>query len=74
MAHNKLGLILCELGRVDEAKKCFEKSLNLDPNNKKTIEDYGNLLLKMNQHNKAIAYLRKGTGLIEFTQKDFKII
>jgi len=30
--------------------------------------------LKLNQHNKAIEYIRKGTGLIKFTQKDFEII
>ena len=31
-------------------------------------------MLKLNQHNKAIEYIRKGTGFIRFTQKDFKII
>jgi len=58
----------------DEAKKYFEKSLNLDPNREKTYQHYGELLLKLNQHSKALEYLRKGTGFIRFTQKDFKII
>jgi len=65
---------LGDLNRLDEAKKYLEKSLNVDPNAKKTNEGYGNLLLKLNQHNKAIEYIRKGTGLIKFTQKDFEII
>ena len=73
-AHNNLGIILLELDRVNEAKKYFEKSLNLDQNRERTCEDYGDLLLKLNQHIKALAYLRKGTGFIRFTQKDFKII
>ena len=59
---------------VNEAKKYFEKSLNLDPNREKTCEDYGDLLLKLNQHKKALEYFKKGTGFIQFTQKDFKII
>ena len=57
-----------------DAKKYFEKSLNLNKNNKKTYEDYGNILLKLNKHYKALDYIRKGTGFIRFTQKDFKII
>ena len=55
-------------------KKYFEKSLKLDQNRERTCEDYGDLLLKLNQHIKALVYLRKGTGFIKFTQKDFKII
>ena len=55
-------------------KKKFEKSLNLNPTNKKACSGYGKLLLKLNQHKKALAYIRKATGIIRFTQKDFKII
>ena len=63
-----------ELNHVNEAKKCFEKSLNLDLNNKRACEGYGDILFKLNQHSKAIAYIRKGTGLIQFTEKAVKII
>ena len=56
------------------AKKYLEKSLNLDSNKEKTCESYGELLLKLNQHNKALMYLKKGTGFIRFTQKNFEII
>jgi len=31
-------------------------------------------LLKFNQHSKALSYIKKSTGFISFTQKDFKII
>ena len=55
-------------------KKNFEISLKLDPNKSKTCEIYGNILLKINQHSKALAYIRKGVGFIRFTQKDFKVI
>ena len=63
-----------ELNRIKEAKKNFEKSLSLDPNKKETNEGYGNIILKFNHHDKALGYIRKGTGFIRFTQKDFKII
>ena len=73
-AYNNLGMILVQLNQVNKAKKYFEKSLKLDPSRKKTCEGYGNLLLKLNQHKQALLYIRKGTGFIRFTQKDFKII
>ena len=46
----------------------------LNPNSEQTCTGYGNLLLKFNQHVKALTYIKKGTGFISFTQKDFKII
>ena len=52
-------------------KKIFEKSLNLDPNKKKTHEGYGDILLKLNQHEKALKYIKKGTGFIRFYTKGF---
>ena len=57
-----------------QRKKNFEKSLNLNPDNKETCEGYGNVLLKLDKHDKALAYIRKGTGFIRFTQKDFNLI
>ena len=67
-------MILGELNRINEAKKNFEKSLNLDPDKKETHEGYGNILLKLNHHSKALEYIREGTGFVRFTQKDFEII
>jgi tetratricopeptide (TPR) repeat protein len=73
-AHNNLGNILQELKELQKAKNCYEKLLNLDPTYKKGYSSYGYLLLKISQHNKGLAYIRKGDGVIRFTQKDVKII
>ena len=73
-AHNNLGNILQESGELQKAKSCYEKLLNLDPTYKKGYSGYGNLLLKITQYNKGLAYIRKGDGVIRFTQKDVKII
>ena len=54
--------------------KCLEKTLNLDSNHRKTCESYGIILFKLNQHSKALTYLRKGSGFIRFTEKNLKII
>ena len=69
-----LAIILGELNHISEAKKYFEKGLNLDPNNKKICNGYGKILLKLNQHIKGLEYIRKGSGLIRFTNTNFKII
>ena len=69
-----LGNILQELSELQKAKSCYEKLLNLDPTYKKGYSGYGNLLLKITQHSKGLAYIRKGDGVIRFTQKDVKII
>ena len=68
------GNILQELKELQKAKTCYEKLLNLDPTYKKGYSSYGYLLLKISQHNKGLAYIRKGDGVIRFTQKDVKII
>ena len=61
-------------GKLLEAKKFFEKILTLDPNNLDSAYGYGVLLLKLNQHNKGLNYIRKGTSFIRFTPDDCKII
>ena len=73
-AHNNLGNILQELKELQKAKSCYEKLLNLDPTYKKGYSSYGYLLLKISQHNKGLTYIRKGDGVIRFTQKDVKIV
>ena len=69
-----LGNILQELSELQKAKSCYEKLLNLDPTYKKGYSGYGKLLLKITQYNKGLAYIRKGDGVIRFTQKSVKII
>ena len=61
-------------GDLLKAKKLFEKAMILNPGNQEISHGYGILLLKLNQHGKALKYIRKGTGFIRFTKKDFKII
>ena len=67
-------MILSELNYISKAKKYYEKALDLDPNRKETCDAYGDILLRFNQHSKALAYIRKGAGFIRFRQKDFKVI
>ena len=47
---------------------------SLDPTYKKGYSGYGSLLLKISQHNKGLAYIRKGDGVIRFTQNNVNII
>ena len=68
------GNILQELKEMQKAKTCYEKLLNLEPNYKKGYSGYGNLLLKLSQHHKGLSYIKKGDGVIRFTQNSVKII
>ena len=73
-AYFNLANILQESRELQKAKSCYEKLLNLDPTYKKGYSGYGNLLLKITQHSKGLAYIRKGDGVIRFTQKDVQIV
>ena len=48
--------------------------MTLDSNNKKTVIAFGELLLKLNDHNNGLNLISQVQGVIEFNQKDFKII
>ena len=74
IAYNNLGLAFRELNELKKAASCYEKALYLDPSREEICEGYGNLLLILNMHIKALTYIKKGTGFICFTQKDVKII
>ena len=43
-AHNNLGVIFKELGEIQKAKDCFEKAIEIDPNNTNSINALSNLL------------------------------
>ena len=73
-AYINLGATLKELGKFQKAKNCYEKALNLDPLKETTNTNYGYALLYLNQHAKGLEYIKKGSGFIEFTQENFKII
>ena len=74
MAYSNLGITLERLGRLKEAKEILKKAMTLDSNNKKTVIAYGELLLKLNDHNNGLSLISQAQGVIEFNQKDFKII
>lgn len=73
-AHNNLGIIFKELGEFQKAKNSHKKAIDLDSNKKEACYGYGQILLLLNQHNKALEYIRKGSGFIRFTKKNFRII
>ena len=59
---------------MKESLKYFEKSLNIDLEKKETNESYAHTLFRLNQHNKALKFLKKGIGSIRFTKKEMLII
>ena len=74
MAYSNLGIIVEKLGRLNEAKVNYKKALSLDSSNKKTVIAYGELLLKLNEHNYGLNLIAQAQGVIVFTQTDCKII
>ena len=74
VVYNNLATILGELNNMPKAKKYYEKALDLNPNIKEAYLGYGNILLKLNQHKKGLDNIRKGSGFIRFSQKNFTII
>ena len=73
-AHFNLGIIFNELREIEKAKSCYEKALEIDPLNKKSMVEYGNILLFLNDKFKGYEYIKKGQGVIKFTPSYSKII
>ena len=69
-----MGKILGELNYLNQAKKYYEKALNLNPNINETLDEYGKILLKLNKHAEGLNFIRKGTGFIRFEEKNFSLI
>lgn len=67
IALNNLAKCQQEVNLISESIENFEKSLKLDPNKKKTFEEYASTLLKANNHKKALEYLDKSVGTINFS-------
>ena len=72
---------ICTLGQISEeennfedAKKKYEKALKIEKNNKLATQLYGKFLLKIDQHEKALEYIRIGSGFVRFTNQKFEII
>ena len=73
-ALNNLGLAFKQLGETKIAKDYYEKALSLEPNNEKFNSNYGELLLSLDQHEKGLNHIKKGSGFINFSQNSFEII
>ena len=66
IALNNLAKCQQEVNLITDSISNFEKSLKLDPN-KKTFEEYASTLFKANDHEKALRYLDKSVGTINFS-------
>ncbi len=69
IAINNLAKCQQEINLISESMKNFEKSLKLDPNKKNTLKEYAATLFKTNNHDKALRYLDKSVGTINFSHK-----
>ena len=72
---------LCALGQLHEeendlkkAKNNYEKAINYDPNNQLACQLYGKILLKLNQHEKGLKFMKIGSGFIRFSNQKIKMI
>ena len=73
IAINNLAKCQQEVNLLNESIKNFEKSLKLDPNKKKTYEEYALTLFKANDHKKALEYLDRSVGTINFSHEKVSI-
>ena len=73
IALNNLAKCQQEINLISESIVNFEKSLKLDPNKKKTFEEYASTLFKANEHMKALRYLDKSVGTIDFSHEKLSI-
>ena len=73
-ALNNVAKIYKDLNNFEKSKIYYEKCLNIDPKYKNACLGYGGLLLKLNQHNKGLKYLRSGSGFVRFNEDKVEII
>ena len=73
IALNNLAKCQQEINLISESIANFEKSLKIDPNKKKTFEEYASTLFKANDHMKALRYLDKSVGTINFSHEKVSI-
>ena len=59
MAHNNLGLLLKDQGRIEEAMEHYHKALQINPNAAITLDDLGMALIAKGQFDEAIENFRQ---------------
>ena len=79
--YNNLGTLHKKLNEFEESINCYKKAVQIDSNYTKahsslieTYELYARVLFKKNLHIKALDCIKKGPGLIRFSEKNFEII
>ena len=65
---------LYELNLTKEADSFCSQELKKFPKNKNLKHYYGKNLLKLNKHSEGLKYLNESSGMIEFGEKDFKVV
>ena len=51
-----------------------ERAIKKFPQNKNILSLYGKNLLRLGRHSEGLKYLNENTGMIEFGEKDFKVV
>jgi adenylate cyclase len=62
-AHSRLAILICQLGRVDEALKEVMRAVELDPVSPKAYADAGMVFLYARQYQKALSLLNEARDL-----------
>ena len=65
---------LFELRLIKDTDTFCAKAVKKFPQNKNLKTFYGKNLLRLNRHSEGLKYLNESSGMIEFGDKDFKII
>lgn len=72
--HNNLGNVLKDLGKIDEAIKHFDRSLELAPNSAEIHNNVGNALRELGKVDEAIGHYRKALSLKpDFSQAHYNL-
>ena len=61
-------------GELKEAEKFYQKILYIDNSHHIANHRYGKLLLKVNQHDKGLKIIEKGSGMIKFRKGNINIV
>ena len=65
---------LFELNLLKDTDTFCEKAIKKFPQNKNLKTFYGKNLLRLNRHSEGLKYLNESSGMIEFGEKNFKVV